>query len=156
LTYRDHIEQLAAELGTALWFNSWSARAVGSDAFGDTGHGPVVHLLSDDIATVRDYTRALHELGHCATLPKPFPRVDRCTPAYILEYEIKAWEWALEHAELGFDAGDAAWGITSYMLGTCIDTDHAPAFDFIKSLGISREAYAERVTAELGDLALAA
>jgi hypothetical protein len=157
LTYRDHIEQLATELGVGLNFNSWQAQSINSPAFGDVGNGPEVHLVGADITTLSEYTTTLHELGHCATLPRPFPRPYNCSPDFVLEHEIKAWEWAREHAELGFAPVEAVWGLMSYMLGRCLHADHATGLAFIDSLEVDSSALENRLMAELGEqLALAA
>lgn len=154
MTYRDHIEQLAAELGAPLKFNSWQAQFIDSAAFDPRTF--VVHLKSDDITTLQEYCCALHELGHCATLPRPCPEQGACTPDFILEYEVKAWEWARDNAMLGFDKVEASWALTTYMLGRAMAADPSPALDFIMALDVDREAYAAKLYAELPELALAA
>lgn len=116
MTYRQHIDALAAELGVDVKYSDWRAVMRDSNAYGPDELGHWYVGLKHNCETLPEYTVALHELGHRATLPHPVPHQDECSEDFILEYETRAWQWAQEHATLGFDAHKAAAGLISYMV----------------------------------------
>lgn len=156
MTYRDHIEALAAELDVEVSYYDLTAQHLKSSTFGPnplTGRIDIGTPAGCD--TLQEYTELLHELGHAATLPKPTPLPSQCTEEQILRYEAEAWQWAREHAdpELGFDPLHAACGLFSY-IGPRTDLwatdDWQYAAGVLRSYGVEADTLAEAFMDEMG------
>jgi hypothetical protein len=150
VTRREHIEQLAAEIGATIVYDAaryqqaadtvdrvlhlapWPGEAhtltpwsvLSGAAFGD-----------HDVPEEELYWVTLHEMGHLETTPVPGPlRVES-----TFEYEARAWAWALEHSRFPLDqAGQSsiAWGLADYGNGRGLDPVASEALrEIVAALG---------------------
>jgi hypothetical protein len=132
VTRQEHIEQLAAEIGATIEYGAprygmaanVATRTLHLAAWPGMEIEPsrdylftamILGIRADGGRTPEEetYWVALHEMGHLETTPLPGP--DRTESQ--LEYEARAWAWALEHSIFPLDtAGQSAiaWGITDY------------------------------------------
>jgi hypothetical protein len=106
MTYREHILELAAELGVVVYQTAPDFR------YSIATYLPIYERYTDitvpPITGEDEYWAALHELGHCATSDLSRGSELRAalttgrrwgyTPPCQLESESNAWHWALDNA----------------------------------------------------------
>lgn len=118
MSLREHIEQLADELGIAIHWDTLARYRSGINV--TTGE---MYLAPWDAYPQETYWVAMHELGHFVDLVVRGNR--RGLPDFpsYTEAEARAWEWALDNAlpealPLGqVGESNIAWSITDYMNG---------------------------------------
>lgn len=166
MTRREHIEQLAGELGATIEYGA-TRYGMAADTVDrvlhlaawpgmDVAPSPEIILralftgrvLGEEVPEEETYWVALHEMGHLETTPVPGPlRVES-----DLEYEARAWAWALEHSIFPVDQAaqsSIAWGLTDRVRIYGIDSETSAAMrKIIDTLGPEPDWYMNVVTPE--------
>jgi hypothetical protein len=121
MTLRDHLFQLADELGVTIYYGSVPRYRSGINV--TTGE---LHL-GEGASEAEDYWVGMHELGHYVDLADKWANDEYReyrgipgTPSFTAA-EARAWAWAIKHAlPEAFPLGQVgesniAWSITDYM-----------------------------------------
>ena len=166
MTRREHVEQLAAEIGATIEYGAprygmaadTETRTLHLSAWPGMAVEPSPEMilrafftgrtLGEEVPEDEVYWVALHEMGHLETTPVPGPgRVES-----IFEYEARAWAWALEHSEFPLEqAGQSAiaWGLADYGYGRGLDPVASEALvKIVAALGPDPDWYQNVTTPE--------
>lgn len=112
MTRREHIEQLAEDMGATISYTAPRYGAAMNQMTGTLYLTPWCQVPEEE-----GYWFALHELGHLGRGREPGNAHHEQAGSYLdldAEVEAEAWTWALDHAAFPFDqAGQsaAAWGL---------------------------------------------
>lgn len=105
MTYREHIEQLLAELGVKARYIEDEFRAM---AWPTRREAEIPH-----VDTERTYWIAMHELGHIALEHSRYGRAGQT----LSDQEVEAWDWAISTSPFPFGPAGRAimeWGLGSH------------------------------------------